>query len=131
MAPRSLSQRENEILDFLLNAEFPGVEKLRRQARTARVVGRCECGCATIYLGVDESLPLADEIARSNAVDAAGRPSSDDRPAPELILFVKEGRLSSIEIVWYGDAPISEFPLPGEFENPVAAWFEDRDGSDS
>src|ERR1700755_1437052 len=72
--PRPLTERENEILTFLLSAEFPGVEKLRQQAQTAHVIGRCQCGCATIYLGVDESLPVADEIAQSNAVDAAGRP---------------------------------------------------------
>jgi hypothetical protein len=131
MDRRPLTERENEILVFLLSAEFPGVEKLRQQAQTAQVIGRCECGCATINLGVDESLPVADEIAQSNAVDAAGRPRSDDRPSPELILFVTGGRLSSIEIVWYGDAPIGEFPSPDQFERPVALWFNGGDGSHS
>jgi hypothetical protein len=129
--PRPLTTRENEILAFLLNAEFPDVEKLRLQAHTAQVIGRCECGCATIYLRVDESMPTADEVGQSNAVDAAGRPAPDDGPPPELILFVKGGRLSSIEIVWYGDTPIGEFPSPDAFEPPVALWSNGSDGSDS
>jgi hypothetical protein len=107
---------------FLLSVDFPGVEKLRDQAQTARVIGRCECGCATVGLHVDESLPIADEIQQSNAVDAAGRPRADGVPAPELILFVKGGRLSEIEIVWYTDNTICEFPPSDEFERPVALW---------
>ena len=42
--PRSLTQREREILDFLLTPEIEGIEALRRQAETARVTGKCECG---------------------------------------------------------------------------------------
>lgn len=109
---------------FLLSAEFPGVEKLRDQAQTVRVSGRCECGCATVGLVVDESLPVAEEIQQSNAVDAAGRPRADGVPAPELILFVKDGRLSEIEIVWYTDNTVREFPPKQEFESPVALWFD-------
>ncbi len=130
MAPRPLSERENEILGFLLSAEFPGVEKLRRQSANRQVVGQCECGRATIYLDVDESLPVAYEVAQFDAVDAASRPTSADAPPFELILFVKDGRLSSVEIVWYGDAPITEFPSPDEFERPAALWFKGSDGSE-
>ena len=115
---------------FLLSADFPGVEKLRDQAQTARVNGRCECGCAMVGLVVDESLPIADEIQQSNAVDAAGRPRTDGGPPPDLILFVKGGRLSEIEIVWYTDDTIREFPPPEQFERPVALWFNGNDGSD-
>lgn len=45
-------------------------------------------------------------------------------PAPELILFVKDGRLSEIEIVWYTDNTVREFPPSDEFERPVALWFD-------
>ena len=76
-------------------------------------------------------MPTADKVRQSNAVDAAGRPTPDDGPPPELILFVKGGRLSSIEIVWYGDAPIGEFPSPNTFERPVALWLNGGQGSDS
>jgi hypothetical protein len=120
--PRPLSPRESEILDFLLGADFPGVETLRTQARTARVVGQCECGCATVYLAVDPALPVASEVAQFDAVDAQSRSVCDWDPPRELILFVKEGRLSSIEIVWYGDAPIPDFPPVDTFEAPTALW---------
>ncbi len=67
---------------------------------------------------------MADEVAQSNAVNAVSRPTSDDVPPPELILFVADGRLSSIEIVWFEEAPIPEFPSPDEFDRPVALWFD-------
>ena len=76
-------------------------------------------------------MPTAEEVGQSNAVDAAGRPTPDDAAPPELILFVKGGRLSSIEIVWYGDAPIQEFPSTDAFEPPVALWLKSGHGSDS
>jgi hypothetical protein len=60
---------------------------------------------------------------QSNAVDAAGRQRADDEPAPDLILFVKEGRLWTIENVFNGNDFTSEFPAPAEFESPVALWF--------
>ena len=76
-------------------------------------------------------MPTADEIVPSNAVGATGRPVPDDGPAPELILFVKGGHLSSIEIVWYGDTPIREFPSPDAFEPPVALRSSGGQSSDS
>jgi hypothetical protein len=120
--PRSLTQRETEILAFLLTAEFPGAEKLRQQAATAQVVGRCDCGCATVYLAVDPSLPVANEVTQSHAVEAVGETPGEDKPPREVIMFVSDGRLSSIEIVWYGDAPIAEFPPADEFKSPAASW---------
>lgn len=125
--PRPLTERENDILEFLLSADFPGVEKLRKQAETVRVTGRCDCGCATVYLSVDESLPTAGEVEQYAAVNAAGRSGPDDAPPAELILFVRDGQLSSVEIVWY-DNPIPKFPPPEDFETPVAAS-SDRDGT--
>ncbi len=121
---RQLTHREDEILTFLLSADFPRVEKLRDQAPTAQVSGRCECGCATIVLAVDESLPVAKEVAQKSAVDAIGRQRADSGTGPDLILFVEEGRLASIEIVFGGSEFASEFPPPDQFEKPVALWFD-------
>jgi hypothetical protein len=122
--PRQLTEREREILTFLLGADFPGVEKLRAQANTARVIGACDCGCATVYLEVDPSLPTADEVTQTNAVDATGLPRAGSAPLPDLILFVKDGRLSSVEIIWYGEAPVRDFPPPSEFGAPQALWWD-------
>jgi hypothetical protein len=42
------------------------------------------------------------------------------RPEPDLLLFVRDGRLASIEIVSYSDDVYDVFPPPGEF-GPVFA----------
>jgi hypothetical protein len=107
-----------EVLSFLLEPEFPGVEALRRQAATARVVRRCECGCATIDLASAPAAPSAEGVREPNAVEARGRARDDGRPPPDLILFVRDGRLSSVEIVSYDEPVFDVFPPPEEFEEP-------------
>jgi hypothetical protein len=115
--------REAEVLSFLLEPEFPGVEALRRQAETARVVRQCECGCATIDLATDPAAPAAEGVREPNVVEARGRARDDGRPPPELILFVRDGRLSSVEIVSYDEPIFDVFPAPEEFEEPHAYRF--------
>jgi hypothetical protein len=56
---RSLRDDERALLDFLLSADFPGRDELRKQADTASVVGECQCGCGTIELQVKPGLPPA------------------------------------------------------------------------
>jgi hypothetical protein len=116
---RSLTDREREILEFLLTPSFPGVEALREQAQTAAVVGRCDCGCATIELAVDNGCPEQGE-ARQTIVAEARTPEDREVPPLELILFVKGDRLSSIEIVYYDDNIPQEFPPPAEFGSAYA-----------
>ena len=121
---RDLSEREAEVLALLLEPEFPGVEALRRQAATARVTGRCPCGCATIYLATDPAAAAAEGVPDSppSAVFAHGRPRGDDRPGPGLHLDVLDGRLSAIEIVSFDEmveaSVFGVFPAPEEFEAP-------------
>jgi len=60
------------VLSFLLEPEFPGVEALRLQAATARVVRRCECGCATIDLEADPAAAAAEGVREPNASRRVG-----------------------------------------------------------
>jgi hypothetical protein len=116
--PRPLSERERAALDFLLAVEAPGVDELRAQAVTARVVGRCTCGCATIDIAVDRRRGHASELMRSPAIEARTELSEDLDEFFELLLFVDGGWLSSLEIVYYGDQPPRELPPPGSFLPP-------------
>jgi hypothetical protein len=52
---RALNSNELSVLTRLLAVDFPGVEELRLQLPHARVVGNCECGCATVHLLVDHA----------------------------------------------------------------------------
>lgn len=44
--------------------------------------------------------------------------SRDPDRAFELLLFLDEGWLASLEIVSYGRVPLSEFPEPSTFDAP-------------
>ncbi|MCR6489901.1 hypothetical protein M8542_44525 [Amycolatopsis sp. OK19-0408] len=97
---RELTPREREVLTFLLAGDFPGAAQLRAQAETARVTGQCGCGCPTIDLEVDATLPAAD----------LEEPVEADAPGGGLILFADEGRLSGLEYWTTSDDVPSELP---------------------
>ncbi|MFB9683022.1 hypothetical protein [Amycolatopsis plumensis] len=104
--PRPLTPNERITLDTLLSGDFPGAAELRAQAPTARVIGRCDCGCPTIDLVVNEATPRAP-LRKSVAVEA-------DVPGGGLIVFVDGGRLSCLEYWTFEDRPATEFPPPAQ-----------------
>jgi hypothetical protein len=112
--PRPLTDREAEILDFLLGLEDDRLAPLREQARTAVVAGTCACGCATVDLAVDRNSGTPANLC-SPVVSADSR--ANDLPAVGLLLFLDEGWLSLLEI-WYIDAPPAEFPAATVFGAP-------------
>lgn len=95
------------MLEKLLDAEFPGVGRLRKQVDSALVVGRCDCGCPTIDLTVAAGAPCAD--AERSPLPSELRDTSVDPPG-EVILFVKNGYLQSLEYVSYRSNPPLEWP---------------------
>jgi hypothetical protein len=118
--PRPLTRREAEILEFMLSAGFPGNEVLREQASRALVIEQCTCGCATIDFGLETDAPVAPEIQGAPLVQTRAR-EMDEHPAA-LMLFVRDGRLSSLEIVWYDESQMTgEFPASGFWEPPTAS----------
>jgi hypothetical protein len=110
--PRSLNSSEKQILEALLGLEFPGVVELRIQVAHTMVVGRCDCGCPTVDLAVSNDVPRSSVKARSlrlAPVEAQVAPDKDEPPG-EIILFVDDGRLSSLEYLYYVDSPPSRWP---------------------
>jgi hypothetical protein len=103
---RRLTPNERTTLDTLLAADFPGAAELRAQAPTARVTGRCDCGCPTIDLVVDEATPSAP-LENSVAVEAGV-------PGGGLIVFADGGRLSCLEYWTTAEQTPAEFPPPGQ-----------------
>ncbi len=116
---RPLSDAELAALLHLLSADFPGVADLRRQAGTARVVGQCRCGCATMCLSVDRSSTgPASDVRERVPVEAHSLDESLDGGC-ELLLFVKDGWLDVLEIAYYSATPPPVFPPPDAFRPPV------------
>ena len=108
--PRPLNDEERAVLNFLLQSEFDGVEQLRAQVAGARVVGGCDCGCPTIYMEVDAHSPSSGIAEKLAPVEAVVSPEAHEIPG-SIILFLKDGRLSSMEYVWY-DQPPDRWPAP-------------------
>jgi hypothetical protein len=74
---RPLADAEARTLAALLALDFPGAEQLRCQMQSARVVGQCTCGCATVDLEVDRN--AFSTFGPSSALPArsVGAPTSE------------------------------------------------------
>jgi hypothetical protein len=129
--PRPLTERETAVLAFLLSIDDLRVAPLRDQAATAVVTGMCTCGCATIDLAVDRTTGHRAE-RRSPAIEAFTIGMLDQKSDPtrsyELLVFLDDGWLSSLEIVYYGAESPREFPDPGTFDAPeiISALHDDQ-----
>jgi hypothetical protein len=111
--PRLLTDAEAAVLRFMLASDFPGFEQLRAQAATARVVGRCGCGCASIDIAVDRAnTPPALDAPTGVAATAASR----DPRVTHLMLWVDGAYLSGLELSWLDMT--EEFPPPEMFDPP-------------
>jgi hypothetical protein len=109
---RQLTDRERQILDMLLSADFPGVEELRAQARsvTARREG------LIIDLVVEPGIPKAKVLARvpvQAVVDGDGYDGG-------LLLYVDYGSLSGLEYWWVTEHAPAVMPPLAAIGSPIA-----------
>ena len=109
--PRQLSLTERAILEFLLSQPFPGRVELKTQLASVKVVGRCECGCETIDLSVEESACPRAPVKHRVAVEAATRV----RPGTNVLLHVVDGLLRELE-VYCDDGKTATLPDPISLE---------------
>jgi hypothetical protein len=104
---RPLTGNERALLDALLRHEFPGVNELRVQARQTSASPGCTCGCGTLDLHVPDTAPRS---SASSPVPVEGTVvGADGEPIGGLLLFVEDGRLSSLEVYSLVDDPL---PMP-------------------
>lgn len=111
LTPRPLNPTERHVLLTLFEAGGEQYAPLREQLDAATVTARCGCGCATVAVSVaDASPPLRGEdgFAFSGVlpIEGTGRDVG-------VLVFVREGRLSSLEVHSWGDAT-AELPEPGD-----------------
>lgn len=109
--PRSLNQDEERVLRTLLAPEFPGADELRAQIPDVRVVATCDCGCPTIDLTVPASLPQASTTTRDGRIPYEGDVKGPDGVSiADIMVFVEEGRLSSLEYVTHQEPAPNDWP---------------------
>jgi hypothetical protein len=110
-SPRPLNEAEHQVLDALLANEFPGAPELREQVPHVMVVEQCDCGCPTVNLYVPEGIPSSPVKTRSRLAPVEGHviPIGEE-PIGDIILFVDEGKMTSLEYVSYVDPAPTEWP---------------------
>lgn len=105
---RPLTDPESRVLSALLALDFSGVTELRCQAPSARVVGKCLCGCASVELEVDRTQCAPSGAGRPIPAEATVLDPSG-KAVGGIIVFLDAGYLSYLEIYSF-DKPIEAFP---------------------
>ena len=105
---RALTDHERRLLEALLAQDFPGSRTLVAQLEAADAQRGCECGCGTINLRVNESLAPEVVLTGSLAPGEAVVLSETGEVVGGLVVFVRAGYLSCMEIYTFGDPA----PLP-------------------
>jgi hypothetical protein len=105
--PRPLTRGERSLLAYLLESDFPGVEELRAQARSVVVAGLHKGLPTIVLLGVTDLNAPAAPVEHPTPVEARVRGSD---PPQDVHLFVRDGRLESIELVAYDGIDLPELP---------------------
>jgi hypothetical protein len=120
-ARRSLSEREKEILRFLLSVQSPPeladtVASLALQVDRARVIERWDC-CPSVEfaIGRDDPPHLSEAVPMIEA-------HHESRPYDLLLVVTKHGDLRSLEVVHYDDSHLDEIPPVAEFDAPTAIF---------
>lgn len=108
--PRPLNPSEHALVDLLLSADFPGCDELRSQVDNVEVIGICKCGCGTADLRVKEP------AVRSPSESPIPIEAHSDTPPVDVLLFVDQGLLSMLELVFYDDRKPRPFPKPNELK---------------
>jgi hypothetical protein len=101
-SPRVLTTRERAVIEHLLAHPLAKPE-LGAQAGVAMVKAVCSCGCPSVWLAVDESMPRAryeESETREGRTDHVALTAFQRkaRGVTETTLHVIDGRLFELEI---------------------------------
>jgi hypothetical protein len=107
-APRQLSDGERAVVRaVLVHADFDGRDTLLADVDTARVVGRCGCGCASVDLRVPGDKNDAPAYPIPNEATVLDQDGND---VGGVLVFAGDGHLRQLEIYSYAPDPIREMP---------------------
>ncbi len=110
---RELKMEERELIGSLLS-HLPNPEPYLEQLDRLHVIGKCNCGCPTIDLG------LADQRTRSSEVPQilieADARSPEGIPVG-IILWIKAGYVSELEVYPWEDKTNFTLPDPATLTN--------------
>lgn len=105
---RALTADERKLMGFMLSADFFGREELLQQVDSLEVTWVCDCGCGTV--NVVATRPVRRSSCREPIpVEAHGS-------GVDVLLFVRDGLIPSLEIVDHGDSRPLRYPQPNDLE---------------
>jgi hypothetical protein len=109
---RSLGMDELELIEALIGAARTGVSRYLGQLEKVKVVGHCLCGCPSIDLEVTEK----EKNGRPTPLVMADAESPEGAPVG-VILWVRDGELSGLEVHPWDGTQYVRLPLPETLEN--------------
>jgi hypothetical protein len=115
--PRDLSAGERALLDRLLTGSA-ATDELREQAKTARVVGTCSCGCPSVTLEVASTAPPArwtephPDVRHGQDASIYAEAMNSEGRTLDVVLHSIDGRLTELEIWAQGDDKGPQVTLP-------------------
>jgi hypothetical protein len=92
---RPLSDEERVLLAWLIEHGTPEASEFATQLSSARVVGRCRCGCPTIDLGINGA---KERTVGGSQVLADFMGETPDGLLVGVALHAREGKLSELEV---------------------------------
>jgi hypothetical protein len=104
---REQTQRERQVVETILLADFPGRDEVGKQLRGARVRDDCECGCGSFAVEQRQGMPSAPESGALLNVEG----EDDNGTLVGLFIMVREGYVEYVECYGLARSPVS-LPLP-------------------
>jgi hypothetical protein len=108
---RPLTDAERATLDRLLESGSSRAAALRKQLPVTTVAGRCDCGCPSVYLGVDGRHVSTEtiEVLYESELQVVG---DDEEPVADVLLFLKSDTLHYLEYVSHNGEQPQSWPDP-------------------
>ncbi|MFC9964573.1 hypothetical protein [Nocardia ignorata] len=113
--PRPLTALESEVVTKLLSVGGVDAEELRAQIPHSHVVATWGVGSPSVDLAVDPKSARPASAADGIYANAAVT-DHNGSPVGEIILWIDNGWLSSIEYAWYTDERPRILPEPTQIE---------------
>jgi hypothetical protein len=109
-----MSDRERDVLDFLLRAESPASRRFEHKRSSLEPRASSTADVLHSASPLTRPLPLVPDVNPKTPIDAEAASVGHD-PAYELLVFTKDGWLDYVEPVTYGGPVSSTFPPVSEF----------------
>lgn len=108
---RELTPAERRLIRWMLEHGGPGASAFVEQLERARVHSRCACGCASIYLAIDDARP--NDLSMNILGDFQWRTESG--AAFGAFVYEQDGLLAGLDL-WSMDGQVTPnfLPLPEE-----------------